>query len=338
METELAPPLIQTGKAPVRVRPHHPALPLRVGTRASPLALAQTRTFLALLSRFCPVLRGMEVFREHAISTTGDQVLDRPLAEIGGKGLFAKEIHQALLDRRIDFAVHSLKDLETALPDGISLACVLEREDPRDVLILNQDLPIRVAADDAYASLPRGAVIGTCSVRRQAQLLHARPDLRFVPLRGNVQSRLAKLADGAFSASLLAYAGLRRLGLAAEAAVILPQSAMLPAACQGIVGVTVRSEDRAVIELLEAVEDAPARICATAERALQAALDGTCATPIGAHATVRDGVVSLTGLVASPDGTYLRRQSARAAAADAAALGTDLGRSLRAAAPAALFH
>jgi hydroxymethylbilane synthase len=321
-----------------QVRPHHPSLPLRVGTRASPLALVQTRAFLAMLTRFCPVMRGMDVFCEHAIQTTGDRVLDRPLAEIGGKGLFAKEIHQALADKRIDFAVHSLKDLETTLPDGISLACVLKREDPRDVLILNQDLAI-TDSDDPYDSLPHGAVIGTCSVRRQAQLVHARPDLHITTMRGNVQSRLAKVRDGQCAGSLLALAGLNRLGLEAEASVIIPAETMVPAACQGIVGITVRSADQAVIELLSAIEDRSARICATAERAMQQTLDGSCATPIGAHAKLDDaGNITLTGLVARRDGTFVLRRQLRGPAADAARIGRDLGASLKADAPKDIFH
>src|SRR5215471_9178444 len=158
------------------VKPHARALPLRVGTRGSPLALVQTRGFLAVLSRFCPVLRDMNVFEEHPIRTTGDAVQDRRLAEIGGKGLFAKEIHEALGSGRIDFAVHSLKDLETELPPGIVLACTLKREDVRDALILGARCSAHHPADP-YACLPAGSLIGTSSVRRQAQLLHARPDL-----------------------------------------------------------------------------------------------------------------------------------------------------------------
>ncbi len=319
------------------VAPHRPPLPLEVGTRASPLALAQTREFLSLLSRVCPVLRGMQVFREHAILTTGDAVQDRPLAEIGGKGLFAKEIHAALAERRIDFAVHSLKDLETTLPPGLVLGCVLKREDRRDALLLNQDLPPPSPDADPLSCLPRGASIGTCSVRRQAQLRHARPDLRIVPLRGNVQTRLARLAEGRFDASLLAHAGLKRLGLTREAAIVLPERIMLPAACQGIVGITVRAEDEAVIALLSAIEDPEARIAATAERALQAALDGTCTTPIGAAATIMGGTVHLAGLVASPDGAFVLRREATAPIADAGRLGTALGQELRARAPAGLF-
>ncbi|HJS87858.1 MAG TPA: hydroxymethylbilane synthase, partial [Acetobacteraceae bacterium] len=185
--------------------PHRPGPTLRVGTRGSPLALAQTRTLLARL-------RGLGAFEEHVIRTTGDAVQDRPLAEIGGKGLFAKEIHEALVAGRVDLAVHSLKDLETHLPDGIALACALTREDARDVLVLGPGCGPG-DPDDPFASLPRGALIGTASARRQAQLLHARPDLRVTVLRGNVQTRLNKVGSGACDASLLALAGLRRLGL-----------------------------------------------------------------------------------------------------------------------------
>ena len=197
------------------VKPHRRGLPLKVGTRGSPLARAQTTTFLALLRHFCPVLKGMDVFEEHIITTTGDAVQDRPLAEIGGKGLFAKEIHESLAAGRIDFAVHSLKDLETTLPPGITLACTLKREDARDVLILPEH-HAGFDLTDPYAALPQGAVVGSASVRRQAQLKHARPDLKFVLFRGNVGTRLAKIDAGEVAATLLAYAGLRRLGVRAS--------------------------------------------------------------------------------------------------------------------------
>src|SRR3954447_21626966 len=176
--------------------PDHRALPLRVGTRGSPLALWQARHFIQLLSDACPGLRDGGL-QEQIIATTGDAVLDRPLADIGGKGLFAKEIHEALLDNRIDFAVHSLKDLETELPRGVVLACTLRREDPRGVLILGPDLAPS-APEEPYAALPHGAVVGSSSVRRQAQLLHARPDLRMANIRGNVNSRLDKVRRGEF--------------------------------------------------------------------------------------------------------------------------------------------
>ena len=319
------------------VKPHTRALPLRVGTRGSPLALVQTRGFLDVLIRFCPVLRNMDVFEEHAIRTTGDAVQDRRLADIGGKGLFAKEIHEALADRRIDFAVHSLKDLETALPSGIVLACTLRREDARDALILGPDCDDPDPADP-FASLPAGAVIGTASVRRQAQLLHARPDLGITTLRGNVQTRLDKLAAGACTASLLAFAGLKRLGLADRASVILDPDAMVPSAGQGIVGVTTRADDTELLELLAAIEDPEAKAVATAERAMLLQLDGSCRTPIGGYARLLpNGELHLTGLVARADGSFLLKRSLHGAARDADRIGTDLGASLRADCPSDIF-
>jgi hydroxymethylbilane synthase len=314
-----------------------PGLPLRVGTRASPLALWQTRFFLKRLAGFCPVLRDMDVFEEHAIRTTGDAVLHQRLADIGGKGLFAKEIHEALLDRRVDFAVHSLKDLETNLPDGIVLACTLTREDARDALILPPGhAPVDPA--DPYAALPRGAVVGTSSMRRQAQLLHARPDLRVVMLRGSVASRLEKLARGDCDATLLALAGLRRLGMEAAASVVLDPDIMVPSAGQGIVGITVRESDRDFRDLLAAIEDPVANQVASAERSLLGVLDGSCRTPIGGHARVGDdGLLHLTGLVARADGSFLLKRSCAGAPADAARLGAELGASLRADSPSDIF-
>jgi hydroxymethylbilane synthase len=314
------------------------ALPLRVGTRASPLALWQTRHFLSIITRFCPVLRDADAFQEHPIRTTGDRVQDRPLADIGGKGLFAKEIHEALLDHRVDFAVHSLKDLETQLPDGIVLACTLKREDARDALILP---PGARAPDpgDPWGALPSGAVVGSASVRRQAQLLAARPDLAVASIRGNVQTRLAKVAAGEVAASMLALAGLRRLGLEGAAAAVLDPEAMVPSAGQGIVGVTVRADDIALRELLSAIEDREAAAVSIAERALLGALDGSCRTPIGGHARLLapGGDLHLTGLVARPDGTFLLKRSAVGAAGDAARLGAELGRELRRDSPGDIF-
>lgn len=320
------------------VRPHVRALPLRVGTRASPLALWQTRHFLALITRFCPVLRDAKAFEEHAITTSGDRIQDRRLADIGGKGLFAKEIHEALADGRIDFAVHSLKDLETEMPPGIVLACTLKREDARDALILGPACRVPDPADP-FACLPAGAVIGTASVRRQSQILHARPDLQIEMIRGNVQTRLDKVRGGAGpAASLLALAGLRRLGLAAEAGVVLDPDAMVPAAGQGIVGVTVRADDIELHELLAAIEDREAAAVSSAERALLAALDGSCRTPIGGHARLLpDGRLHLTGLVARADGSFLLKRSLHGNAADAARLGRELGDSLRRDSPADIF-
>ena len=324
------------------MRPHARSLPLRAGTRGSPLALVQTRFFLNLLTTFCPVLRGMNVFEEHAISTTGDRVQDRRLSDIGGKGLFAKEIHEALLDGRVDFAVHSLKDLETELPAGIVLACTLKREDARDALILGPGCrvpePGGAELGAPFDCLPLGAVIGTSSLRRQAQLLHARPDLTIVSIRGNVQTRLEKLVAGDCAASLLALAGLKRLGLAGKASVILDPDAMVPSAGQGIVGITVRETDTDLREMLSGIEDPAAKAVATAERAMLAELDGSCRTPIGGHALLLpNGELHLTGLVARADGSFLLKRAAHGLAADAARIGAELGASLRADCPRDIF-
>ena len=329
----------------MRLPPHVRRLPLRVGTRPSPLALVQTRAFLATLRHFCPVLRTMDVFEEHPIRTTGDAVQDRRLAEIGGKGLFAKEIHEALADGRVDFAVHSLKDLETTLPPGIVLACVLPREDSRDALILppGRTLPDR---DDPYSGLAQGAVIGTSSVRRQAQLLHARPDLRIELLRGNVHTRLDKLARGVCDASLLALAGLRRLGLESVAAFVLDPEIMVPSAGQGMVGVTVREADTDLRQMLAGIEDWRAAKIAAAERALLAELDGSCRTPIGGHAILtpdpaepgKQTRLRLTGLVARVDGSFLLKRTIEGAVDDGVRLGVELGRELRRDSPADIFE
>ena len=256
-------------RAPVR----DPGKPLLAGTRGSPLALIQARDFLDRVRRVGSLLRrpphgSPPVFAEHIIRTTGDatQAADTRLADIGGKGLFAKEIHEALADGRIDFAVHSLKDLESELPAGIVLGCALPREDPRDALILGPACGAAhgnaVDRADPYACLPHGAVIGTASVRRQAQLLHARPDLTTAVLRGNVGTRLDKVASGVCAASVLAYAGLRRMGLADRADVVLDVDTMVPAVCQGIIGVTVRAANGTDLHAScwLAVEDLPRRV------------------------------------------------------------------------------
>jgi hydroxymethylbilane synthase len=297
----------------------------------------QTRDAVARLNSAAG-LAGLDVsFKEQIIRTTGDAVTERRLADIGGKGLFAKEIHESLRDGHIDLAVHSLKDLETALPEGIVLGAVLPREDPRDALILG---PACTAAsqDDPYAAIPASGLIGTSSVRRQAQLLHTRPDLRVTLLRGNVQTRLSRVRTGEMAASLLALAGLRRLGLAGEASIVLDPSVMLPAACQGIVGLTVRGDDRQAQALLALIDDRQTRVAALAERALLGALDGSCRTPIAAHAVLgADGTVTLEGLIARTDGTFLLRRRQTGAQSDATALGTDLGHRLRAGSPADIF-
>jgi hydroxymethylbilane synthase len=311
---------------------------VRVGTRGSPLALVQTRAFMQQIADFAAAHgpAGLS-FEEHQIRTTGDRVQDVRLAEIGGKGLFAKEIHEAMLDGRIDLAVHSLKDLETTMPDGIMLGATLTREDCRDALILGPEAGAPNPADP-FACLPQGGIIGTSSVRRQSQLLHRRPDLKIALLRGNVQTRLERTERGDFGASLLALAGLRRLGLQDRASLALDPEAMLPAACQGIVGVTVRAADADLVALLAALEDKTSRVVATAERSMLAFLDGSCRTPIGGHARLLpDGQLHLSGLVAREDGSFLLKRSVSGAPEDGDRMGRELGTELRRDSPEALF-
>jgi hydroxymethylbilane synthase len=306
---------------------------LRAGTRGSPLAQAQTRAVVARLRQADPDL----IFGTEIIRTTGDAVQDCRLADIGGKGLFAKEIHQALLDGQIDFAVHSLKDLETELPAGIALACVLPREDPRDVLLLAVDIPVP-EGPDPFATLPPYALIGSCSVRRQAQLLAVRPDLQVAVIRGNVETRLAKLGGGSFAATFLALAGLRRLNRKTAASVILEPEMMLPAAGQGIVGVTVRADDTRLRDLLGRAANFQSELAATAERSVLRALDGSCKTPVGAFARLLPGGdLRITALIARADGSFVLKRSIRGAAADAVRLGAELGTSLLRDAPRDVF-
>ena len=256
-------------------------------------------------------------------------MVDRPLAELGGKGLFCKEIEAALLARRIDLAVHSMKDLPTWLPEGLVIGAVLARADPRDVLIG------RAGAD--IDGLPAGAVIGTASVRRRAQLLARRPDLRVVDFRGNVETRLRKLAAGEADAALLALAGLTRLGIAPAGAVILAPEVMLPAVGQGAIGIECRADDARARALLAAIDDPASSACLRAERALLAALDGSCQTPIAGHAELHGEELSLRALIARPDGSECLRTARRGAIADGEALGRDAGRELKARAGPGFF-
>ncbi|RAI61058.1 hydroxymethylbilane synthase [Roseicella frigidaeris] len=317
-------------------RPAPPAFPaslpeaLRIGSRGSALARVQARLVAAGLGAARPGLP----LAEAVIATSGDRQPARRLADIGGKGLFAKEIHEALLDRRLDLAVHSLKDLETELPRGIVIACVLPREDPRDALVLAPSCP-PVERALPFPMLPEGARIGTASARRQAQLLHARPDLRVGLIRGNVGTRLERLRSGDYAATLLALAGLKRLGLAERAAAILDPELMLPAAGQGIIAVTARASDHPTLAALASLDDRPARISATVERAVVRTLEGSCRAPIGAFARLLPGgEVLASAMVARLDGSFLLRRTLRGSAADAARLGQALGAALRADAPA----
>jgi hydroxymethylbilane synthase len=257
-------------------------------------------------------------------------VTDRPLAEAGGKGLFTKEIEEALLAGSIDIAVHSSKDLPTVLPAGLKLAGFLPREDARDAFI-------SVAAK-SLAALARGAVVGTASVRRQALVKRLRPDLAVVPLRGNVETRLRKLQSGEVDATLLAVAGLKRLGLLAAATSILEIEEFLPAVGQGAIAMETRADDATTRALVAAIDDADTATALAAERAFLAVLDGSCRTPIGGHAAVAADIVRFRGIVVRPDGSEafeVRREGARAAAAE---LGADAGRELRARASADFFE
>jgi len=229
------------------------------------------------------------------IKTSGDRIQDRPLADLGGKGLFAKELEEALLRNEIDCAVHSLKDMPTALPEGLILDCVLPREDPRDALI--------AAAGEHLEDLPKNARFGTSSVRRQAMLLNRRPDLRIVPLRGNVETRLSKVTAGEMEATVLAIAGLNRLGKQASARAVLDISEMLPAVAQGAIGIECRGQDKKLIEALQRINDAETHLAVTLEREFLTVLDGSCKTPIGGYARRSgDTKILFEGCALSPDG------------------------------------
>jgi hydroxymethylbilane synthase len=255
------------------------------------------------------------------IRTTGDRVQDRLLAEIGGKGLFAKEIEEALLAGRIDCAVHSMKDMETRLPDGLVIAAVLPREDTRDTLV--------AALGTNLASLPGAARIGTASLRRQAQLLRHRPDLRIVPIRGNVNTRIRKLQAGEADALVLALCGLERLGEAGLATEILPHEIMLPAVGQGALAIECRADDEAMRQLVQPLHDPVSAACVAAERAMLAALDGSCRTPIAGLGEVANDRLILQGLLLKADGSAVIRGRREGGVSDAEALGTELGRELR---------
>jgi hydroxymethylbilane synthase len=256
-----------------------------------------------------------------AIRTTGDRVQDRPLYEIGGKGLFTKEIEEALIAGTIDLAVHSMKDVATWLPAGLEIACLLPRDDPRDAFLSHKAQTLR--------TLPRGAILGTASPRRAAQALNLRPDLRVVPIRGNAGTRIAKLAAGECDATLLSLAGLRRIDREDAITSILSTDEMLPAPAQGAIGIECRADDLRTRRLLAPLHDPEAACRIAAERALLAALDGSCRTPIAALAELHEGGLALRGMVISPDGTQCHRVARSGAASDAAALGSDAGAELR---------
>lgn len=295
--------------------------PIVIGTRESPLAMVQTETVAALLKQTHDVLAENGMLVIDAVKTTGDIVLDRPLSEIGGKGLFTKELDRALMDHRVDIAVHSMKDLETWLPEGMAIGCILPREDPRDAFI-----GAKVKTMD---ELPVGARVGTASLRRQAQLLAMRPDLDVDVIRGNVQTRLKKLAAGEYDATFLALAGLLRMGMEDVATQILAPETLLPACAQGAVGVTCRADDTRTLEFLKPLDHAPTRAAVMCERAMLDALDGSCRTPIAGLAEISGDEIKLRGLVAKIDGSEILRGEQSGMLDDAEDIGRATGEELK---------
>ena len=292
---------------------------LRIGTRGSPLALAQAamvRARLAAAHGWAP-----ERIEIRTIKTTGDAIRDRPLSEVGGKGLFTKEIEEALAAGDVDIAVHSAKDMPTVLPDGLIIAAVLPREDPRDVFISRKASSLR--------NLPAGAVVGTASLRRQALVKRLRPDLEVVPFRGNVETRLRKLDAGEVDATLLALAGLRRLGLADAATETLSADEFIPAVGQGIIAIEARANDATTRNLLAAINHDDSMTALVTERAFLTVLDGSCRTPIAGHAVIGGGRLRFRGLIAKPDGSASYDAERQGTTGDAAALGADAGAELK---------
>jgi hydroxymethylbilane synthase len=293
---------------------------IRIGTRGSALAQAQAREVRDRLM----AAHGLpeDRFAIEAMSTSGDRIQDRTLADIGGKGLFTKEIEEALLDGRIDFAVHSSKDMPTVLPDGLALVAFMEREDPRDAFIGR--------ASPTLAGLPQGAVVGTASLRRQALVRRARPDLKVVPFRGNVQTRLKKLGEGQADATLLAYAGLKRMGLQSVITELLPLESFPPAPGQGAICVEARSDNDAVLKLLEPANHRPTMQALRCERAFLATLDGSCRTPIAGYARIAGDQLRFSGLVILPDGNECHAIEEQGPAAEAEEIGRRAGTKIRA--------
>jgi hydroxymethylbilane synthase len=293
--------------------------PLRIATRQSRLALWQAEHVAARLRTAHPQLEVVLV----PMTTTGDRITDRALAEVGGKGLFIKELEIALAENRADIAVHSMKDVPSEMPSGMEIVSMLERADPHDAFVSN-----RYARFD---DLPQGARVGTSSLRRQCQLKAARPDLQMHVLRGNVETRLRKLDEEQYDAIVLASAGLTRLGLAQRITHPIPYELSLPAVGQGIVGIECRADDRRSVDLVRALNDATAWTCCTAERAFAQRLQGSCQSPIAGYAQLRGETLQLQGVVGSPDGTRIYRDAIEGPASDAHNLGIELANRLLAA-------
>jgi hydroxymethylbilane synthase len=285
---------------------------LRIATRRSRLALWQAEHVAALLRNAHPGL-AVELV---PMVTEGDRILDRALAEVGGKGLFIKELEVAMFEGRADLAVHSMKDVPAELPEGMVLASVLERADPRDAFVSNRY--------QTLDTLPLGATVGTSSLRRQCQLRHARPDLKILQLRGNVDTRLRKLDEGEYDAIILAAAGLKRLGLDARIASLVPTESSLPAVGQGVIGIECRGADASTRQLVGALEHAPTRSCLEAERAFAARLEGSCQSPVAGFAELAAGRLRVRGLVGAPDGTQVFADEIAGEPGQAAELGDGL--------------
>jgi hydroxymethylbilane synthase len=290
--------------------------PVRIATRKSPLAMWQAEHVAAALRKAHPGLQ-VEIV---GMTTQGDKILDTPLAKIGGKGLFVKELEQGMLQGDADIAVHSMKDVPVALPDGLHLAVIMQREDPRDAYVSNRHAGL--------AALPEGARVGTSSLRRQCQLSDRRPDLEILPLRGNVNTRLRKLDDGEYDAIILASAGLKRLGFAERIRDFISLEDSLPAIGQGAVGIECRVDDERINALLAPLHHAHTAACVSAERAMNARLEGGCQVPIGGHATLTDGELHLRGLVGTVDGSEIVRAEIRGPEAEAEQLGRTVAEEL----------
>jgi len=292
---------------------------LRIGTRGSPLALVQAQAVRTRLATRLGVAE--DAIELVIIRTSGDTIQDRPLADVGGKGLFTKEIEDALIERRIELAVHSSKDMPTVLPDGLMLAACLEREDPRDAFISRKARSLQDS--------PKGATLGTASLRRQAIAKRMRPDLKVAQLRGNVETRLRKLEVGEVDATLLALAGLRRLGLTQHVTKIMDVHEFLPAVGQGAIGIEVCENDERTREILSHINHTETSLALACERAFLAVLDGSCKTPIAGHATVSGDAIEFRGLIARPDGAAAHDITGHGNRKDAAIIGADAGRDLK---------
>ena len=289
---------------------------IRIATRKSPLAMWQAEHVSSLLRKVHPGL-SVELV---GMSTQGDKILDTPLAKIGGKGLFVKELEQGMLENRADIAVHSMKDVPVELPEGLQLAVILEREDPRDAFVSNRY--------QSLEELPKRAVLGTSSLRRQCQIAEMRSDLKIKSLRGNVNTRLRKLDDGKFDAIILASAGLKRLGFTSRITALLEPKQSLPAIGQGAIGIESRTDDEWVNSLIAPLQDLETALCVAAERAMNSRLMGGCQVPIAGYAVMNHNKLYMRGLVGEPDGSRIIRSESSAPANEAEALGTRLAEDL----------